>query len=38
VKGDHLTPEVNFTGLRVFKRVCQTCCDMLDCTQRLKTD
>jgi cysteine synthase A len=38
VKPGDLTPEVSLTGLRVFKRVCQTCCDMLDCTQRLKTD
>ncbi|MFQ5865495.1 MAG: PLP-dependent cysteine synthase family protein [bacterium] len=35
LKPDYLTPEVEFTGFEVFKRVCHTCCDLYDCTQRL---
>jgi cysteine synthase A len=27
-----LSPDVELTGLRVRKRVCQTCCDPVDCT------
>ena len=35
VKGDDLTPGVRLTGLRVFKRVCNVCCELRDCTQHL---
>ncbi len=34
VKDDYLTPDVEFTGFRAFKRVCHTCCDLYECTQR----
>ena len=30
----YVSPEVEFTGYRAFKRVCHTCCDLYDCTQR----
>ena len=30
-KEDYLSPGVDLTGLRVFKRVCETCCEMEDC-------
>jgi len=34
-EGD-LTPEVQLLGYRAFKRVCHTCCDLYDCTQRVQ--
>ncbi|MBI5836973.1 MAG: cysteine synthase family protein [Candidatus Eisenbacteria bacterium] len=34
VKSGHLAPEVELTGLRVFKRVCHTCCEAEGCPQR----
>ncbi|MFQ6113521.1 MAG: PLP-dependent cysteine synthase family protein [bacterium] len=36
VKADYLTPEVGFTGFQAIKRVCHTCCELYDCTQRLE--
>ncbi len=30
----YLTPEVELIGYEAFKRVCHTCCDLYDCTQR----
>ncbi|MGA2382803.1 MAG: cysteine synthase family protein [Gemmatimonadales bacterium] len=35
VREDYLTPEVGLTDYSAFKRVCNTCCEMYDCTQRL---
>ena len=34
-KEDYLSPEVELTGMQAFKRVCNTCCDLYDCGQRL---
>jgi cysteine synthase A len=35
VKDGYLAPEVKFTGFRAFKRVCHTCCELYECSQRL---
>jgi cysteine synthase A len=35
VKSNDLAPHVQLTGLRVFKRVCHTCCDLFECNQHL---
>jgi cysteine synthase A len=35
VKAHHLAPDVEFRGFRAFKRVCHTCCEFPDCSQRL---
>ena len=35
VRDDYLAPEVKFTGFRAFKRVCHTCCELYECSQRL---
>lgn len=32
---DHLAPDIALVAVEGFKRVCYTCCDMHDCTQRL---
>ena len=34
-KPDHLTPQVELLSFTAYKRVCHTCCDYPDCTQRL---
>jgi cysteine synthase A len=33
VKDDFLTPHIELTGIRAFKRVCYTCCDPKDCLE-----
>jgi cysteine synthase A len=33
-KPDFLSPQVRLTAFGAFKRVCHTCCDPLDCTQK----
>ncbi len=38
VRDGYLTPEVKFTGFRAFKRVCHTCCELYECSQRLTPD
>lgn len=35
IKDHYLSPDIKLTGFRVFKRVCHTCCDMFDCTQKI---
>ncbi|MBI5868063.1 MAG: cysteine synthase family protein [candidate division Zixibacteria bacterium] len=35
VKPDYLTPDVELLSLKAFKRVCQACCEMYDCSQRV---
>ena len=35
VRDGYLAPEVKFTGFRAFKRVCHTCCELYECSQRL---
>jgi cysteine synthase A len=32
---DYLSPDVTFLGYEALKRVCHTCCDLYDCTQRV---
>jgi cysteine synthase A len=34
VRDGYLTPEVEFTGFRAFKRVCSTCCEFPECSER----
>jgi cysteine synthase A len=34
----YLSPDVELKGFEALKRVCHTCCDMYDCTQRLRHD
>ena len=34
VKPDYLSPQVALTHFHAMKRVCNTCCDMYECTQR----
>ena len=34
-KPEHLTPAVELLSFTAYKRVCHTCCDYPDCTQRL---
>ena len=34
----HLTPHVRLLGFRAFKRVCQTCCDPLECLDGVPAD
>jgi cysteine synthase A len=31
VREDYETPHIRLIDFRVFKRVCDTCCDMYDC-------
>jgi cysteine synthase A len=35
VQAEYLTPRIRLLGYEAFKRVCHTCCDLDDCTQRL---
>jgi len=35
VQEHFLTPRIRLTGYEAFKRVCHTCCDLEDCTQKL---
>ena len=35
VREDYLTPRIRLLGYEAFKRVCHTCCDLDDCTQRV---
>ncbi len=37
-KDGDLSPDVQLLGYRAFKRVCHTCCDLYDCTQRIQPD
>jgi cysteine synthase A len=32
---DYLSPQVKLMDYQAHKRVCHTCCDMYECTQRL---
>jgi len=34
-KPGYLTPDIEFLGYNAHKRVCHTCCDLYDCTQRI---
>ncbi len=34
VKDGYLSPDIELHDYQAFKRVCHTCCDMYDCTQR----
>ncbi len=36
VREEYLAPRIRLLGYEAFKRVCHTCCDMEDCTQRLE--
>ncbi len=38
VEPHYLSPDVELLGFRAFKRVCHTCCDLWDCSQRLRPD
>jgi len=38
IKGGYLASQVELTGFHVFKRVCHTCCEFPDSTQRLPAD
>lgn len=38
MRSDYLAPNIELIGYEAFKRVCHTCCDLSDCTQRLSTD
>ncbi len=35
VKDDFLSPDVRLVGYQSYKRVCHTCCDLYECSQRL---
>ncbi len=35
VRDHYLAPRIRLLGYEAFKRVCHTCCDMEDCTQRV---
>ncbi|MBI5215431.1 MAG: PLP-dependent cysteine synthase family protein [Ignavibacteriae bacterium] len=35
VRNEYLAPDVEFIDFRAHKRVCHTCCDLYDCTQRI---
>ncbi len=35
VKEEYLSPHIELAGFTVFKRVCHTCCEMDDCTQKI---
>ena len=37
VKEGYLSPDVELTDYEAFKRVCHTCCDLYDCTQKSQT-
>ena len=37
VAPEYLTPRIRLLGYDAYKRVCHTCCDFDDCTQRLTT-
>lgn len=34
VRDAYLSPQVSLTGFRAFRRVCQTCCEIVECEQR----
>lgn len=34
VKNNYLTPDTEFSEYQVYKRVCFTCCDLYECTQK----
>lgn len=38
INDGYLTPHVELLGVVAFKRVCHTCCDLYDCTQRITPD
>ncbi len=38
VKEGFLTPHVDLLGFRALKRVCQTCCDPVECAEGMPTD
>jgi cysteine synthase A len=38
VKKRDISPDVELTGLRAYKRVCHTCCDLYECSQRLRPE
>lgn len=38
VADDYLAPEVEFMYYKTYKRVCHICCELYDCTQKLKND
>jgi cysteine synthase A len=35
VKSTHLSPDIELQSFEAYKRVCHTCCDMMDCTQKM---
>ncbi len=37
VRDGYLTPEIELTGFRTFKRVCACCCEFPECNQRVRT-
>jgi len=38
VRKNYFAPDIEFLNYEVFKRVCHTCCDSFDCTQRISCD
>jgi cysteine synthase len=36
VRDGYLSPDITLTGFQVYKRVCDTCCEMFDCDIQLK--
>ncbi|MCC7157970.1 MAG: cysteine synthase family protein [Ignavibacteria bacterium] len=38
VKNDYLSPDIELIDFRAYKRVCHTCCDYMDCEQRISID
>jgi cysteine synthase A len=38
VRSGYLSTDVELLGFRAFKRVCHTCCEMYECTQRFPVD
>jgi cysteine synthase A len=37
-KDEYLTPAIGLSHLEAFKRVCHTCCDLYDCTQKMPAE
>jgi cysteine synthase A len=37
VKEGYLTPDIELINFTAFKRVCHTCCDMYECSQKLRS-
>ena len=35
IKNGYLSPDVELTDFRAYKRVCHTCCDYMDCEQKI---